>query len=81
MERVCFTFDIYDGKVAEYEKRLRPYCKLEWVELRDEGMAREAARLEKYLGADTYVLDVEGKESGSLEFADFFKKQSTLLKN
>jgi len=21
MERVCFTFDIYDGKVAEYEKR------------------------------------------------------------
>ena len=21
MERVCFTFEIYDGKVAEYEKR------------------------------------------------------------
>jgi 23S rRNA (pseudouridine1915-N3)-methyltransferase len=64
---------LLDG-IAEYEKRLRPYCKLEWVELRDEGMAREAVRLEKYLGEGTYVLDVDGKEFGSEEFAGLFKK-------
>jgi len=60
--------------MAEYQKRLAPYCKLEWVELRDEGMEREAERLEKYLGADTYILDVEGKEMRSEEFAQFIKK-------
>jgi len=60
--------------MAEYQKRLAPYCKLEWVELRDEGMEREAERMEKYLGADTYILDVEGKEMRSEEFAQFIKK-------
>ena len=64
---------LLDG-IAEYEKRLRPYCKLEFVELRDEGMEREAERLEKYLGNDAYILDVEGKEYGSQEFSGLFKR-------
>jgi 23S rRNA (pseudouridine1915-N3)-methyltransferase len=64
---------LLDG-IAEYEKRLRPYCRLEWCELRDEGMEKEALRMEKYLSPDTYVLDVEGKEMRSEEFAQFFRK-------
>ncbi|MFA6327843.1 MAG: 23S rRNA (pseudouridine(1915)-N(3))-methyltransferase RlmH [Candidatus Micrarchaeia archaeon] len=59
--------------IVEYEKRLRPYCKLEWVEIRDLGMKEEAMRLGKYIGDGTYILDVEGKETDSVAFANFIK--------
>jgi 23S rRNA (pseudouridine1915-N3)-methyltransferase len=55
--------------MAEYEKRLRPFCSLELVELKDEGLKKEGERLEKYAGPDTYLLDVEGKELDSLAFS------------
>lgn len=64
-----------DG-IAEYVKRLRPYCKLEVVELPDEGMEKEAKRLERYLGPDTFILDATGQEMESKEFSDFVKRHS-----
>lgn len=60
--------------IAEYAKRLAPFCTLELVELKDEGMTKEAKRLEQYLGAGTFILDVDGKEMGSEEFAQLVKK-------
>ncbi len=62
--------------IAEYAKRLRPLCKLEMVELPDEGMEKEAARIGKYLGPDTYLLDAGGKAMDSLAFAQLVKKHS-----
>ncbi len=65
--------------IGEYAKRLAPFCKLELIELKDEGLAKEAKRLERYLGAGTFILDVGGKHLSSEEFAQFVKKQEGML--
>jgi len=65
--------------IREYEKRLVPFCKLELIELKDEGLAKEAKLLERYLGAGTFILDVGGKRFSSAEFAQFVKKQDGTL--
>lgn len=59
--------------IAEFEKRLRPYCHLEIIELKDEGMEKEAQRMEKYAGQNTYILDAGGKALDSFEFAKLVK--------
>jgi len=59
--------------IAEYVKRLRPYCRLEIIELKDEGLEKEAKRLEKYLSPNTFLLDANGKAMDSLEFSSFIK--------
>ncbi len=59
--------------ISEYAKRLRPYCKLEIIELKDEGMEKEAKKLEKYIDANTFILDANGREMDSLEFSSFIK--------
>jgi 23S rRNA (pseudouridine1915-N3)-methyltransferase len=64
--------------VSVYIKRLSAFCKLEIVELKDEGVPKEAEKLTKYLGTNTYVLDANGKQFSSEEFADFIKKREDL---
>ncbi len=62
--------------ISEYLKRLRPYCKLELIELKDEGIEKEAVRLEKYISNDegaVFILDVEGAHTDSREFAKLVK--------
>lgn len=63
--------------IAEFEKRLPPFCRLEVIELKDEGMKQEAGKLAKYLEDkdNTFCLDAKGKEYSSEEFADFIGSQ------
>jgi 23S rRNA (pseudouridine1915-N3)-methyltransferase len=64
--------------VREYMKRLAPLVKLEMVELKDEGMEKEAKVLERYLGDSTFILDVSGKRMSSEGFAKLVKDQEML---
>ncbi len=69
---------------AEYEKRLRSYCRLNIIELKDEKtpdgiseagaeeiLKTEAARISQYLNDKAYriVLAIEGRQYSSEEFA------------
>ncbi len=64
--------------ISEFLKRLTPFAKVEIIELKDEGMKKEAGRLEKYLSPDTFVLDERGKELPSGEFAALLKNNAHL---
>lgn len=75
----------YREALAEYEKRLSRYCKLEIIEVADEKTPdnasevvekqikdKEAERMEKYLSTDAYViaLAIEGKQLDSVELSE-----------
>lgn len=75
----------YRDAIAEYEKRLSRYCKLEVVEVADEKTPdnaselvekqikdKEAERMEKYFSGDAYViaLAIEGKQLDSVELSE-----------
>lgn len=75
----------YRDAIAEYEKRLSRYCKLEIIEVADEKTPdnaselvekqikdKEAERMEKYLQSDAYViaLAIEGKQLDSVELSN-----------
>ncbi len=59
--------------ISEFQKRIRPFAELTITELKDEGLAREAPKLEAHLGQNTYVLDEAGKMHSSVEFAALIK--------
>ena len=76
----------WSAAVAEYEKRLKAYCKLNIIELKDEKtpdgisaageediLLTEAGRIRQYLNdkALRIVLAIEGKQYSSEEFASF----------
>jgi 23S rRNA (pseudouridine1915-N3)-methyltransferase len=61
--------------IQEYEKRLRPFCKLEIVELKDEGIKKDSEKILKYIDGNSYILDSRGKEFSSEEFAEFVKEK------
>jgi 23S rRNA (pseudouridine1915-N3)-methyltransferase len=63
--------------ISEFQKRIKPMADLSITELKDEGMSREAEKLAKYMGPDTFVLDETGKMLSSTEFAEFLKKRET----
>lgn len=75
----------YRDAIAEYEKRLSRYCKLEIIQVEDEKtpdkagealeqliLKREAERILRYIQKDAYVitLEIHGKEYCSERFAD-----------
>jgi 23S rRNA (pseudouridine1915-N3)-methyltransferase len=60
--------------LLEYIKRLKNFCKLEIIELTDLGLEKEAEKIEKFMNPQAYLLDNNGKQFDSLEFADLLKK-------
>lgn len=59
--------------IREYEKRLRQFCRLEFVELKEEGKDKESEKLLRYSSGNSFVLDSLGKEYTSEEFAGLLK--------
>lgn len=60
--------------IDEYLKRLRPFVKVEIVELKDEGMRKEVEKISNYISPNTFVMDEAGKQYSSIEFAEIIKK-------
>lgn len=82
----------YSDAVAEYEKRLGRYCKLEIIQVEDERTPdkagtsldevvrrKEAERILKYLREDAYVvtLEIQGNSYDSEGFAGQIEKLAT----
>lgn len=82
----------YRDAIAEYEKRLSRYCKLEIIEVADEKTPdnaselveaqikeKEAERMEKYLkdGAFICALAIDGKQLDSVELSEKIERLGT----
>lgn len=82
----------YRDAIAEYEKRLSRYCKLEIIEVADEKTPdnaselveqqikeKEGERMEKYLreGAFVCALAIDGKQLDSVELSEKIEKLGT----
>lgn len=82
----------YRDAIAEYEKRLSRYCKLEIVEVADEKTPdnaselvelqikeKEAERMEKYIKDGAYIiaLAIEGKQLDSVELSEKIEQLGT----
>ncbi len=82
----------YRDAIAEYEKRLSRYCKLEIVEVADEKTPdnasetvelqikeKEAERMDKYIKDGAYVvaLAIEGKQLDSVELSEKIEQLGT----
>jgi 23S rRNA (pseudouridine1915-N3)-methyltransferase len=65
--------------IEEFQKRLSPFCALEIIELKDEGLEKESLKIANHLGASTYLLDESGKMLSSAEFASLLKNTETPL--
>lgn len=61
--------------VDEYIKRLRPFCNIDIIELKDRGKQENTNSIlniiEKYNKQNIYILDEGGKERTSIEFSKF----------
>jgi 23S rRNA (pseudouridine1915-N3)-methyltransferase len=73
--------------IDEYSKRLGPYIKLSFKELKDEGIVKESSRILDVIednrsdgkGEDTFILDAKGKQFTSEEFSEFLKKRQEVI--
>jgi 23S rRNA (pseudouridine1915-N3)-methyltransferase len=80
----------YNGLINEFLKRLRPYAKVEILELKAESFKRESDKekakkiegerilksIEKCGHTRIFLLEEEGREFNSLEFANFLEKDT-----
>lgn len=65
--------------INEYLKRLKPFCKIEILELKDQGLQKEAEKIVYYLDAKSFILDDLGTQLSSEEFAALLKKEEGSL--
>lgn len=79
----------YITAFSEYEKRLKPYCKFELIELAevrlpqnpsqaeiDSGLSKEASDIKAHIPAGAYVIAmcIEGSQLSSNAFSELFQK-------
>lgn len=65
---------LQDG-LEEYEKRLSPFCRIEWLIVKDDSQLREACqKMGKYI-----VLDPQGKSMSSEKFSSWLEKTAETL--
>lgn len=64
--------------ILEYWKRLQMFCKIETIELKDQGREKNSKTLERYINENTFLLDEEGKEYNSISFSEFIKKMNQM---
>lgn len=65
--------------IDEYCKRLGPYVKLSFRELKDEGILKESLNIKEIISENkevSFILDAKGKQFSSEEFSYFLKKSS-----
>lgn len=63
--------------IEEYLKRLKIFCKIEIIELKDKGILDDTKNIietiKKYKKNEIYILDERGVEKTSIEFSNFLK--------
>lgn len=79
----------YISAFSEYEKRLKPYCKFELIELPevklsqapsqaeiDAALIKEAEAIENHIPSGAYIIAmcIEGNQISSTDFANLFQK-------
>ena len=65
--------------INEFLKRLKPFCDVEIIELKDRGVIEDSKFVQKYVDHTSFILDVNGKSFSSEEFAELIKKTETTL--
>jgi 23S rRNA (pseudouridine1915-N3)-methyltransferase len=65
--------------VQVFLKRLRPLSRIAIIELKDEGIEKEAKKLGPYISHNSYILDVAGQEYTSEAFSTFIAKSETQI--
>ncbi|MCF7906315.1 23S rRNA (pseudouridine(1915)-N(3))-methyltransferase RlmH [Patescibacteria group bacterium] len=62
--------------IFQYCQRLQMFCKIETIELKDQGKENNSKTLERYINENTFLLDEEGEEYNSISFSEFIKKMN-----
>ena len=65
--------------IAEFEKRLSRFSKLNKIILPDKGISINSAKTLEYNSINTYILDPDGKELTSEEFSKLISKTEEKL--
>lgn len=64
--------------IQEYEKRLKPFIKLEITELKDTGLDRESREIMLLTDSNTYILDEKGSDYSSISFSELINKNDNI---
>ncbi|PLW80848.1 23S rRNA (pseudouridine(1915)-N(3))-methyltransferase RlmH [Candidatus Woesearchaeota archaeon] len=64
--------------ITEFLKRLKKFCDVEIVEFKDEGLNKESLKVSKLIDNNSFLLDPDGKEFDSVNFASELKKYDNL---
>jgi 23S rRNA (pseudouridine1915-N3)-methyltransferase len=64
--------------ILEYRKRLKPYCDLEVLHIKDSEIKNESLQISQMIDANTYILDEKGACIDSIEFSKLVQKNDNL---